>query len=112
MAAIDRILDRRVDLALAAARVSPGANLVAELGERPEEGPKRLAWDRAVREVEGYRLQNGVEDREAALGPEAKDRSERHRQIAAERSIAQARRSLGLEATRVVERGQTIEIGL
>ncbi len=112
VAAIDRILDRRADLALAAARVSPGAYLVAGLGERPEEGPKRIAWDRAVREVEGYRLRNGVEDRDSALGPEAKDRSERQHQIAAERSIAQARRSLGLEPTRAVERGQTIEIGL
>ncbi|MBS1895183.1 MAG: AAA family ATPase, partial [Actinobacteria bacterium] len=112
VAAIDRILDRREDMALAAARVSPGAYLVAELGERPEKGPARMAWDHAVREVEGYRLRNGVEDRESALGPEAKDRAERREQIAAERSIERARRSLGLEPTRAVERGQSMEIGL
>jgi hypothetical protein len=112
VAAIDRILDRREDMALAAARVSPGAYLVAALGERPEEGPTQIAWHRAVREVEGYRLRNGVEDRESALGPEAKDRTERREQIAAERSIDQARRSLGLEPTRAVEREQTIEVGL
>jgi hypothetical protein len=112
VAAIESILDRREDMALAAARVSPSDHLVAELGERPEEGSGRLARDRAARVVEGYRLRNGVEDRESALGPEAKDRAERREQIAAERSIDQARRSLGLEPTRTVERGQTIEIGL
>ncbi|MBS0550537.1 MAG: hypothetical protein JSR24_22490, partial [Proteobacteria bacterium] len=112
VAAIDHILDRRLDMALAAARVSPGDHLVAELGERPEEGSGRLAWDRAAREVEGYRLRNGVEDLGSALRPEAKDRAERREQIAAERSIEQARRSLGLEPTRAVERGRTMEIGL
>jgi conjugative relaxase-like TrwC/TraI family protein len=112
VAAIDRILDRRADMALAAARVSPADHLVAELGERPEEGPGRVAWDRAVREVEGYRDRNGVVDREDALGAEPKDRVRRHEQVTAKRAIEQARHSLGLEQTRAAERSQTIEIGL
>ncbi|HEY2053951.1 MAG TPA: MobF family relaxase, partial [Solirubrobacterales bacterium] len=37
VAAIDAILDRRLDLALAAARVSPPDYIVADLGERPAE---------------------------------------------------------------------------
>ena len=40
-AAIDTLLDRRRDLALAAARVSPPDHIVAELGERPPEGRER-----------------------------------------------------------------------
>jgi conjugative relaxase-like TrwC/TraI family protein len=112
VATIDRILDRREDMALAAARVSPGAYLVAELGERPEDGRERIAWDRAAREVEGYRQRHGIEDPERALGPEAGDRAERREQVTAARSIEQARRSLGLEQTRSVERVQTVEIEL
>lgn len=112
VAAIDRILDRREDMALAAARVSPGDHLVAELGERPAEGQTRVAWDRAAREVEGFRLRHGIEDRDLALGPEAGDRVDRREQLAAARSVEQARRSLGLEQARSVERVQTLEIGL
>jgi hypothetical protein len=112
VASIDRILDRREDMALAAARVSPGAYLVAALGERPGEGTGRVAWDRAAREVEGYRARNSVVDREDALGPEPKDGAGRREQVATRRTIDQARRSLGLEQTRAVERSQNIEIGL
>jgi conjugative relaxase-like TrwC/TraI family protein len=112
VATIDRILDRREDVALAAARVSPGDYLVAALGERPEGGQERIAWDRAAREVEGYRQGHGIEDPDKALGPDAADRAARREQVTAARSIEQARRSLGLEQTRSIERGQTVEIGL
>jgi conjugative relaxase-like TrwC/TraI family protein len=111
VAAIDRILDRREDMALAAARVSPGAYLVAELGERPEDGSGRVAWDRAAREIEGSRLRNGINARDAALGPEATDRVTERGRLAAERSIEQAQRSLGLERSVSVERGQVVEMG-
>ncbi len=103
VAAIDRILDRREDVALAAARVSSGAYLVVELGERPDEGRERIAWDRAAREVEGYRQRHGLLDRDTAIGPEAKDRATRREQIAVERSIGLAQRELG----RGVERAPT-----
>lgn len=110
VATIDRILDRREDMALAGARVSPGAYLVAELGERPDEGRERIAWDRAAREIEGYRQRHGLLDRDTAIGPEAKDPARRREQIAVERSIATARQASGLEPSRGPER--TMEIGI
>jgi len=112
VAAIDRILDRLEDMALAAARVSPGAYLVAELGERPAEGSGRLAWDRAVREVEGYRQRHGLLDRDTVLGPEAKDRATRREQERVRGSIARAQRELGIEAAPTIERAPSLEIGL
>ncbi|HEY2479017.1 MAG TPA: MobF family relaxase [Solirubrobacterales bacterium] len=111
VAAIDRILDRRVDLAVTAARVSPADYLVAELGERPE-GSARVAWDRAVREVEGYRQRHGLLDRDTALGPEAKDRAERREQEQARESIRRAQRELGIEPVQTIARTQSLEIGL
>jgi len=54
-AAIEAVLDRRRDLALAAARVSPPDHIVAELGERPPGGREQVAWDTAVRKIEGFR---------------------------------------------------------
>jgi conjugative relaxase-like TrwC/TraI family protein len=108
VAAIDRILDRREDMALAAARVSSGAYLVAELGERPEDGRERTVWDRAAREVEGYRQRHGLLDRDTAIGPEAKDQATRREQIAVERSIGLAQRELG----RGVERAASMGIEL
>lgn len=112
VAAIDRILDRREDMALAGARVSPGAYLVAELGDRPEAGPARIAWDRAAREVEGYRQRHGLLDRDTALGPEAEDQATRREQERVERSIATARRDLGIGQEQTIELGaQTMEIG-
>ncbi|HEX3362564.1 MAG TPA: MobF family relaxase [Solirubrobacterales bacterium] len=110
VAAIHRILDRREDMALAAARVSPGAYLVAELGERPDGGRERIAWDRAARDIEGYRQRHGLLDRDTAIGPEAKDRATRREQVAVERSIATARRESGLEQLR--DTGRTMEIGV
>jgi conjugative relaxase-like TrwC/TraI family protein len=111
VAAIDRILDRREAMALAAVRVSPPDYLVAELGERPNGEAERVAWDRAAREVEGYRQRHGIEDRDLALGRPATDRIERREQLAAERSIEQARRSLGLDQGLAIDRVQVVEIG-
>jgi len=108
LAAIDAVLDRRVDLALAAARVSPPDHIVAELGERPPEGRERVAWDRAVRAVEGYRDQNGVRDKDTALGP--KDRSWEREQ--AERAIRRAQQELGIERVQRLQREQAMEIEL
>jgi conjugative relaxase-like TrwC/TraI family protein len=111
-AAIRHILDRRDDLALAAARVSPPDHIVAELGERPAEGPERVVWDRAVRQVEGYRQRNGIRDRDTALGPEPRgpmDRDERRR---AQEAIRRAQREIGIERVQKFERTQAMEIEL
>ncbi len=110
VATIDRILDRREGMALAAARVSPADYLIAELGERPEEGAARVAWDRAAREVEGYRQRHGLLDRDTALGPGAEDHATRREQERVERSIGTARRELGIEQEPTVELGQAMEV--
>lgn len=112
VAAIDRILDRRRDLALAAARVSPPDHIVAELGERPAEGPERVAWDRAVREVEGYRQRYGVGDGDTALGAEPEGRPMRGEHREAQKSITRAQRELGIERVQKIERVQAMEIEL
>jgi conjugative relaxase-like TrwC/TraI family protein len=111
-AAIHHILDRRDDLALAAARLSPPDHIVAELGERPAEGPGRVVWDRAVRQVEGYRQRNAVRDRETALGSEPRgpvDRDERRR---AQEAIRRAQREIGIERVQRIERTRAMEIEL
>jgi len=112
VAAIDRILDRRVDMALAAARVSPGAYLVSELGERPQEGPGRIAWDRAVGEVEGYRQRNAIRDRDSALGSRPREAVARIEHRRAQEAIRRAQREIGIERVRKIERTRAMEIEL
>jgi conjugative relaxase-like TrwC/TraI family protein len=112
VAAIDRLLDRRADMGLAAARVSPDAYLLAELGERPAEGRERIAWDRAVREVEGYRQRVGLLDRDTPLGSPARDQAARREQERARQSIRRAQRELGIERVQRIERTRSMEIEL
>ena len=61
--------------AATAARLSPPDHIKRELGERPSDPTKAAVWDRAVRGIEGYRVRNGVVDRDSALGPKPKDRA-------------------------------------
>jgi conjugative relaxase-like TrwC/TraI family protein len=110
MAAIDAVLDRRRELALAAARVSPPDYIVAELGERPAGGPERVTWDGAVREVEGYRQRNGLRDRDTALGPEPKDRAARRERERAQAAMRRAQLQLGIERVQRIERARAMEI--
>ena len=109
VAAIAAVLDRRRALALAAARVSPPGYIVAELGERPEEGRGRLAWDGAVREIEGYRQRNGLRDRDTALGAEPRERAARMQRERAQQAIRRTQRQLGIER---IEHARTMAIEL
>jgi uncharacterized protein YukE len=111
-AAVDAVLDRRVDMALAAARVSAPDHVVAELGERPAEGRERLVWDGAVRDIEGFRQRNGLRDRDTALGAEPTDPAARveHRRV--QDSVRRAQRRLGIEQAQGIERGRSMEIEL
>jgi hypothetical protein len=112
IAAIGAVLDRRRDLALAAARVSPPDHIVAELGERPAEGCERLAWDHAVREIEGFRQTNGIRDKDNALGAEPTDPAARVERRDAQDSIRRAQRQLGIERVQRIERERAMEIEL
>jgi hypothetical protein len=112
LAAIDTILDRRRDLTLAAARVSPPDYIVAELGPRPDPGPKRVAWDGAVRDVESYRQRHGIQDRNQAFGPEPTDQAARQEREWAQQAIRRAQRELGIERVQRIERERVMEIEL
>ena len=67
-AVIESVLADRERLAATAARLSPPAYIKHELGERPSDPTKAREWDKAVRGVEGYRLRNGIRDKDKALG--------------------------------------------
>jgi len=112
VAAIDGVLGRRRDLALAAARISAPDHIVAELGERPSEGRGRAAWDGAVRDIEGFRLANGIRDRNNALGREPREPATRVERIRAQDSIRRAQRELGIERVQRIDRAQVMEIEL
>jgi hypothetical protein len=111
-AAIDAVLDRRVDLALAAARVSAPDHIVAELGGRPAEGRERLAWDGAVRDIEGFRQKHGLRDRDTALGAEPTDPVARGEHRRAQDSVRRAQRQLGMELAQRIQRERAMEIEL
>jgi hypothetical protein len=108
----DAVLDRRIDLALAAARVSAPDHIVAELGERPSEGRERLAWDEAAREIEGFRQRHGLRDRDTALGAEPTDRAVSAEQGRVQDAIRRAQRQLGIERSQGIQRERAMEIEL
>jgi conjugative relaxase-like TrwC/TraI family protein len=111
-AAVDAVLDRRVDLALAASRVSAPDHIVAELEERPPEGREQLVWDGAVRDIEGFRQAHGIRDRDNALGVESTDPTARVERMHAQESIRRAQRQLGIEQVRGIQRERAMEIEL
>jgi hypothetical protein len=90
----EQLLATRSAQALTAARIKPPAYIVKELGERPADPIKARTWDRGVQGIERYRLEHGVRDRGSAFGRESQDTVTRE---AAQRSLAEAQRRLGLE---------------
>ncbi len=112
VAAIDTVLDRRRDLALAAARVSAPDYIAAELGPRPDAGLKRAAWDGAVRDVENFRQRHGIRDRGHAFGPEPTDHAARQERERAQQAVRRARQELGIERVQRIERERAMEIEL
>jgi conjugative relaxase-like TrwC/TraI family protein len=107
-AVIEAMLAERERLAVAAARLSPPDYITKEIGERPSDPTKAAEWDKAVGGIEGYRLKEGVVDRDSALGPEPKHGSGSERRDARE-SIE---RALGRHQEHAAERGAGMEIGL
>jgi conjugative relaxase-like TrwC/TraI family protein len=96
MAAAERVLAHRRELAITAARISPPSYVKSELGERPSDPVKRKAWDRGVSQIEHYRQEHGVKDPSRAFGRDAKRGAERVRQEAARRRLLEMQRVLGL----------------
>jgi len=108
-AVAEHVLSERERLATTAARLSPPDYITSELGERPSDPAKAREWDKAVQGVEGYRLRNGVVDRDSALGPKPHDHSQAHEHAQAERQIQQAQRRL--QRQQAMERGVEMGIG-
>jgi conjugative relaxase-like TrwC/TraI family protein len=97
----DQLLVTRSAQALTAARIEPPAYIVKVLGERPADPIKARAWDRGVQGVERYRLEHGVRDMGSAFGREPQETVTRE---AAQRSLAETQRRLGLEQQRTLSR--------
>jgi len=109
-AVIDYIQAERLRAALLAARLSPPPYISNALGERPTDVHRAREWDRAAGEIEGYRQQHGIVDRDTALGPQSKDAAQRLVRERVQRQVEQSRRRLGLERERA--RAQTRDMGV
>ncbi|HEU4904779.1 MAG TPA: hypothetical protein VFT19_01525 [Solirubrobacterales bacterium] len=115
-----QVLAEREEKMLLAARLSPPAYVVKELGERPAEPEKARAWDRGVREIESYRNERSVTDKDSALGPRPEDRFERTSYEHAQNRIREAQRRLdrtqqlerSMQRSREMSRGDDFGIGL
>jgi conjugative relaxase-like TrwC/TraI family protein len=107
----EHVLAERERAAATAARLSPPSYIKRELGERPSDPTKAAAWDRAVRGIEGYRVRNGVVDRDSALGPKPKDRSAQLEQRHARERLQRSQRELKLKKQRTAERSMGLGIG-
>ncbi len=108
VAVIDYLLAERERLAFAAVRLSPPDCIVNEPGERPADPSRCQAWDRAVRGIEGYRQQHGIEDRDNALGAEPKPGAERACWQRCQHELRPAQRVLGLDQART----PTLHLGI
>ena len=110
MAVAEHVLAERERAATTAARISPPDYIKAELGERPSDPTKARAWDKAVRGIEGYRVRNGVKDRDNALGPKPKNRAKEAEQRRVRERLQRAQRELKLKR-RILERSKGLGIG-
>jgi hypothetical protein len=113
LAAVERVIAERSELAILSARFDPPAYVTKELGERPGDSRGQKAWDRGVRRIEEYRHDNGITDPSRALGREiTRGGGERARQQAALGRLRRAQRTLGREqGGRSLERGMSLGIG-
>jgi conjugative relaxase-like TrwC/TraI family protein len=111
VAVAEHVLAERERAAATAARLSPPSYIKSELGERPSDPTKAATWDKAVRGIEGYRLRNGVVDRDNALGAKPKDRAAEQQQRLARERLQQAQHELGLKKQRSIERSMGLGIG-
>jgi conjugative relaxase-like TrwC/TraI family protein len=108
----DRVLAERRELAITAARISPPAYIMKELGERPAEPNKRWHWDSGVADIEHYRQRYGVRDRSKAFGRESKRSAEHARQEQARRQLMATQRVLGLGQYKAKARALRRGLGL
>jgi conjugative relaxase-like TrwC/TraI family protein len=111
-AVIESVLADRERLAATAARTSPPSYIRSELGERPSDSTKAREWDKAVRGIEGYRLRNGIRDRDSALGARPKGHRKALEHDRAQRRLQQSQRQLHLKRARERQLGLGIGRGI
>jgi conjugative relaxase-like TrwC/TraI family protein len=100
----DQLLSEREEQMLTAIRLSPPSYVTKELGERPSDPAKGKAWDRGVKEIEGYRREHGVTDKRRAFGREPESISQRAAREAAQRRLRETQLRLGRERQLAQER--------
>jgi conjugative relaxase-like TrwC/TraI family protein len=100
----EQLLAERSAQALTAARVKTPRYIAEELGERPADPSKAKAWDRGVKEIEGYRQGHGVKDKRHALGREPQSASQRAAREAAQRRLREVQLRLGRDRQLTQER--------
>jgi hypothetical protein len=111
-AVAEHVLGERERMAATAARISTPDYIIQKLGERPSDPAKRAEWDKAVRDIEGYRARNGVVDRDSTLGPKPQDRAVQVEQRRVQETIQRTQRELQLKQARAAERSMSMGIGL
>ena len=109
-AVAEHLVSERERAAATAARLSPPDYIKRELGERPSDPTEARAWDKAVRGIEGYRVRNGVRDRDNALGGKPKDHAAQAEQRRVRERLQRAQRELKLKQ-RGLERSKGLGIG-
>jgi conjugative relaxase-like TrwC/TraI family protein len=112
-AAVEHLVEERMKARLAAMRLDPPPYVLAELGRRPEDPGERRAWDRGVVQIEGWRAEHGIRDRDNALGAPTGSEHEDRRLRDQRRILERQQRLLREVAERVreieVDRGFSIE---
>lgn len=110
---VGQLLAEREEKMLFAARLAPPAYVINELGERPDEPGKGRAWDRGVREIESYRNERGVTDKDSALGKRPEDEFERALHDRAQDRVRMAQRRLDRvqQAERSMQLSQEMDHG-
>lgn len=111
----DAVMVERDRAALLAAHLRPPAYVVAELGERPTNSRLASPWDKGVGDIERYRREHGVTDRERAFGPKPGREHEfehiAHRDATRRLQDRQAQLGRGREAGRGREIGRSFGLG-
>ncbi|HEU5063936.1 MAG TPA: MobF family relaxase [Solirubrobacterales bacterium] len=109
VAVAEHLLAERERAAATAARLSPPDYITRELGERPADPTKVAVWDRGVREIESYRVRNGVVGRDSALGPRPRDHAAQTEQRLAGERLQRTQRQLGLGRQQAIKRSLDLD---
>jgi hypothetical protein len=105
----DQVLAARERPEIVAARAAPPPYITKELGQRPTDPAKQQVWDRAVGDIQSFRMRNGITDPKRALGREVDRTVQRDRQRQTQSRIREAKRQLG--RGEFASRGRSTERG-